>query len=91
MTVVSELVQGSAQRGIAADGELPMQDWRDCGIESLVDKAERGQLLATTNLESNEVSEPTLGRLSRMEGENTHLLGQATQEFGQAGKSSGWS
>ena len=54
MTVVSELVQGSAQLGIAADGELPMQDWRDCGIESLVDEAKRGQLLATTNLESNQ-------------------------------------
>lgn len=53
MTVVSELVQGSAQLGIAADGELPMQDWCDCGIESLADEAERSQLLAATNLESS--------------------------------------
>ena len=52
-----ELQADSGMPGAPADGELSVQNGRDCGVERLVDKAERRKLPGATYLGG--MSEPT--------------------------------
>jgi hypothetical protein len=52
-----ELQADSSMTGVPADGELSVQDRRNCGVERLVDKAERRKLPGATDL--GYMGEPT--------------------------------